>query len=211
MKQERTYLRMIGTAVIAGAMLMLVAVTSWQESKGAVQAQGNAPLLSSSIDIWQAGGLYLSREVGLFPDATDMTTARIAINESAPLTYTVIGIVHTAPLTATVTEARLLLDRSPSASPNPNTLLWLAVCEGTKILRVISSAPLDVGVAPESTWLNIPLVQSPKDLTIEPAQYLCYTGRKTSEGWIDVYMSIQAAVRYWAPPTDFLYLSTIQQ
>lgn len=190
-------------STVAIASITVLAAVTWLSPARSARAVSAAPILSSSYDMWQAGHFRADKESGLRPDATG-PSASIQLGE---LQIFKMGVVGAAPLTTTLTSARILLERDYGG--NDTAALELSVCEGTEVKRVISTVPVALNSVQEYVWIDIPLSQSPEELILKPSQYLCYTGTITSPEYIGVDMVIQAAVRYWAPPADQLYLPAV--
>jgi hypothetical protein len=219
MPKTSTSFHTAALGAVIGVALVLLTVALWQLPPKAAQAApddsfsqskaAGSANLSSSFDIWQAGQLQIGSDVGLYPDPISAVAANFQVGDYYPLTTTVMGVVGAAPLTATVATARIMLDREPSSLTSG--IVNLAVCEGDQVNRIISITPLAVDTVPERIWLDVPLAVSPAALTIAPSEYLCWIGVRTAPGTINVNMTIQAAVRYWADPTDYVYLSSISQ
>ena len=209
MHPNRLSLPTILLSAVTLPVLMLLAAVLWLSPARSAEAVSTAPILSSSYDLWQAGKLTTDRYSGLQPDAHGAVTADIQLGELMEYTSTV-GVVGAAPLTTTVGSARIMIYREPRSDATGS--LELAVCEGRQqVSRVLSVAPIALESAPEFVWIDIPLVKSASELTVLPAEYLCWTGARTSAGFLDVKLVLQAAVRYWAAPTDYIYLPDIKQ
>ena len=214
MERRGTYLRVAGLVVIACMLVMLSAAALWQGAAGVAQVQSSHSVVGATpwnnalpvpgYDIWQYGTWFpVITGPGLDPNA-----GGIQIDGSSPTSTTLI-VVGTAPQTATVTSARIMIDRDSSS--DASGYVELAICEGKDVKRKVSAAPLAVDTDSEFVWIDIALVQSAAASTVAPSEYLCIAAVKTSAGTLYLDSVLQVTVRYWAAPTDYMYLPDIKQ